>query len=186
MDADELLNRFETLETYASATHTKEKPLDHLRNTIPDFAREELIKQIIPHDDSVSLYKVINNDMGINEVGGKLASVIVKGFKLIHMNEDHPEYWNVILWNISLSSVYVFKDGRWTDQPFKEWADEFAKFYIARIILDSEGMDVWIECCQRCYEAISHSAKEIQEGLKSALRDPMLRTLMKARMACNK
>lgn len=186
VDADDLIKRFEKLETYASSTQEKAKPHDYNPTFIPPFAREELIQPIIPHDKSVSLWKIINHEKGINEVGGILAKTVIKGFKLINMNEEHPEYWNVILWNLTSSSVYVFEKGRWVDQPFVQWAEDFAKYFIAFVISESEGMDAWVECCKRCFEALSHSAKEIQTGLRSALRDPSLRTLMKARMQCNK
>lgn len=174
--ASELIQRYESL--HETSVLKKAVPFEHDPQVIPTFAQEAC--KGIPHDPSVPLIDVICQKMGISELGGKLMSIIVESFKRIYMSKDHPEYWNVYLWNLNSNSVYVFKNGEWEDQPFQDWSDEFSKRLIARIIVNTEGTAVWIQCIQRLFEALAHSMKEIRQGLKSAMRNPSIRNRMKS------
>lgn len=57
----------------------------------------------------------------------KIQQVPAMWLKMVHMNSSHPEYWNVVLANISSKYMHIYKEGCWSYIPFKLWAREFVE-----------------------------------------------------------
>eukprot|EP00952_Eustigmatos_sp_NYUAD-ZCMA_P010091 41594-Eustigmatos_ZCMA.PRE.1 len=92
---------------------------DHDPRTLPDFVKGNGLAHILPNAE-LSIDKRIKC-VTLEDTGHTLIHVIMSHFPKIYMSEDHPEYWNVVLQNISSMEMNVRRGGTWVIEPFKDW-----------------------------------------------------------------
>ena len=185
--ADELVSRLEEhgkrlVETTKPSTLVIE---DHDPRAIPDFVdTREIFVRVIP-DSNLPFQKRLEivedaQILGKRYVPTELRKMILKVFTTVHMNEDHPEYWNVVLLNKSTMDLWVREKGKWVDKSFKEWATEYAYTIMSKYM--SVMDELYPPCCQYYLELLEGDMKkDVVDGLKSILRSPHMRKLIKKR-----
>jgi hypothetical protein len=167
-----LLDSLQELATYraaqlATAQLVKQKDdaervLDHDPTEIPDFVSPDLLSS-----DALT-------------TGGKVLGFVTRWFKAVHTDPDHPEYWNIVLYNSKSLRLRVRNGGSWRDSSFHDWADAYAGAVIVMCInhvFPATASDHY----PRVLRIMDDMKSEIREGLKSALLQPDFRRAAKRR-----
>lgn len=157
-----------------------DKPDDYQSSYFPDSLKSELFKPILP-DRSKPFRERIHQFSGKKQVVHTVKKLVLDAFRLIHVNEDYPRGWNVVLQNIKTMRLLVYKEDKWVDQDFVNLVQEFTKTYLSFYLQATEDSGDLIEASS-FYMSLYFEEdfmKDIQNGFSILLKDPVIRDRIK-------
>jgi uncharacterized C2H2 Zn-finger protein len=63
-----------------------------------------------------------------NLIDSQMNNIPSKILESIYMNENHPEYWNVVMTNIDTKLMKVYDGNAWSYIYFNDWASSFTNY----------------------------------------------------------
>lgn len=150
---------------------------NHDPSMIPDFVNMESLPPLLP-DIELPFEKRVMNARPYR-VQVDMRRVVVSWLNTIYMNPEHPEYWNVILQNVTTMEVKVRRDGTWVIEPFKSWAMLFSKLIIKAYLKYTDNQEDHNKLLGYMLMQLDECWKEIFEALKKEMSNEYMRMRIK-------
>lgn len=153
--------------------------LDHDPRALPDFVKGNGLRSFLPDPDLAVDKRLKCNTL--EDTGRTLTNILLRNFPEIYMNEGHPEYWNIVLQNISSMEMKVRRGGTWILEPFKDWAHKFTQQFFVAYLRETEKEEDYYTLLSYVLRVLDedHVMSEICGGLKRALTNHYMRMTIK-------
>jgi hypothetical protein len=151
---------------------------NHDPENIPDFAKSKL-------EPFLKVRRTEMNELPNSSfIEGRLSSIIPHYFQKIYMNEEHPEYWNVVIQNVSTGEVRVYENDTWVTYSFSDWVTNYCRRFIVGYVKETEAFNDKGEMYSfigALFYRMDEVKKHIDNGIKHHMTNLFMREQIKER-----